>query len=679
MEKVSNCKKVAAVVVTYNRKELLTECIDALLNQNYDNCEILVIDNASTDGTEKSIEKYKNKIKYYNTGENLGGAGGFNYGMKKAYDSGCDFVWLMDDDCIVHKDSLKQLMNHAKNLNYDFGFLSSKVLWKDNTICKMNIQKNSLFKKNDDWNTNRINIIMATFVSFLVPISVINEVGFPITDFFIWADDLEYSRRISRKYNCYLVNDSVVTHKSKNNIGSNIAIDESENLSRYNYSYRNERYIFKREGLVGRLYYFLKIRYHKFKVLRSNSNNKKEKINIINSASKIGKKFNPPIEYAPYNKKRILYMYGEWINMGGQETYTLNILNSIDNNKMVIDLFTPYVSKNELIEEAVKKENGKIYSYDGKFENEKGSKKDFYKNTKRFLKMYGKKYDIVHINSGSTFCLAIGAKLAKKYGAKNVIVHSHATGFNSFKHRVVKSVFAHYFNKYADYCWSCSKNAAYWKFPKKLVDEKCKIVKNTIDIKKYKFSLEKRNKYRKEYKIGDNSFVIGTIGRMSKEKNHEFLLKVFKKINSIKKDSFLVLLGDGPLMDNIKNIIELEKIENVIILGRKDNVDEIINIFDVFVLPSIYEGFPLTAVESQANSLPCVFSENITLECKINKNVIYIPLDAPIEDWANKIINLYNDNSIKRDIQTNEILEYDRKKYVKEIENEYFKIIEKSN
>ena len=123
MKKVSNTKKVIAVIVTYNRKELLKESINALLKQNYKNLRILIIDNNSTDGTKEHIsEELKNEnVIYENTGENLGGAGGFNYGMKLAANMDCDYVWIMDDDCIVHKDSLQELVNSAEKLKDNFG------------------------------------------------------------------------------------------------------------------------------------------------------------------------------------------------------------------------------------------------------------------------------------------------------------------------------------------------------------------------------------------------------------------------------------------------------------------------------------------------------------------------------------------------------------------------------
>lgn len=291
--------KVAAIVVTYNRKDMLRECLDALLQQEYANCIIIVVDNASTDGTRESIDDYiqSGKICYKNTGENLGGAGGFNYGMKAAYEIGCDFMWLMDDDCIVQKDSLSKLIAASNDIK-DYGFLSSKVLWKDGDVCKMNIQKSSIKNKITDWETDRQRIIMATFVSFFVKTKVVKEVGLPIKEFFIWADDIEFSRRISRKYDCYLITSSVVHHKSKNNIGSDIAKDNSENLGRYSYAYRNEAYIYKREGLYGKLYYKLKVLLHKRRVKKSDDSNetKNIKLNIINTAVETGRSFNPPVE-----------------------------------------------------------------------------------------------------------------------------------------------------------------------------------------------------------------------------------------------------------------------------------------------------------------------------------------------------------------------------------------------
>ena len=133
-------KEVVAIVVTYNRKEFLKKSIKALLEQERaELCDILVVDNASTDGTRDEILELINsrKIIYANTGENLGGAGGFNYGVKEALKLGYKYMWLMDDDCIVYKDSLNELLIADKQLNGKYGFLSSVVLWRDGTVCKI--------------------------------------------------------------------------------------------------------------------------------------------------------------------------------------------------------------------------------------------------------------------------------------------------------------------------------------------------------------------------------------------------------------------------------------------------------------------------------------------------------------------------------------------------------------
>lgn len=291
-------RKVIAVVVTYNRKELLKECINALLKQDYNNCDILVVDNASTDGTKEFIkdELQNSKVHYENTGANLGGAGGFNYGMKKACELGCDFIWVMDDDCIVHKSSLTELLNADKELKGDYGFLSSKVLWKDETICKMNIQKRKFSKWLKDFETNEQSIAMASFVSLFVKTSIVKEMGLPIKEFFIWTDDWEYTRRISRKYPCYYISKSVVTHKSKQNEGASIATVD-ERLERFNYLYRNDVVLYRREGLKGWILFYIRIILHKLRILKSNKKDKKERIQIINKAIKEGKKFNPDIEY----------------------------------------------------------------------------------------------------------------------------------------------------------------------------------------------------------------------------------------------------------------------------------------------------------------------------------------------------------------------------------------------
>ncbi len=292
-------KKVVAIVVTYNRSELLEECVYSLLNQTIvDNLDIIIVNNASTDNTEEIVRNkfldYSNVI-YYNTGSNLGGAGGFEYGVIKAMDIESDYLWLMDDDCIPEKDAAAQLVSAGEKIG-QFGFLSSYTKWIDGSICTMNVQRRNIAKKLKVIKKDMTKIQIATFVSFFVPTTVVKEVGAPIGDFFIWGDDWEYSRRISLKYPCYLVKKSVVVHKTKHNNGCDISSDDVARISRYGYTFRNEMYIMKREGIFGWVYYVLKVIKNLLKTIFTKNDMKMERIKVILKSVATGLKFRPRVK-----------------------------------------------------------------------------------------------------------------------------------------------------------------------------------------------------------------------------------------------------------------------------------------------------------------------------------------------------------------------------------------------
>lgn len=293
--------RVAAVVVTYNRIELLKKNIKALHKQkNQDQMDILIIDNASTDGTEKYIKSLNDsKILYLNTGKNIGGAGGFNYGMHKAVEAGYKWIWLMDDDTVPKSNALQELLKVDSQLGDDYGFICSRVLWKDGTQCLMNCPKYKNQKINQDkLELSLTDITQASFVSLFLRRNTIKEVGLPIKEFFIWGDDVEYTRRISLRYKkeCYLVRESVVYHLMNVNRGSNIAIDDALRISRYRYAYRNECYTFRQEGIYGVSYYVLKCLFNLLRILLKSHDNKKKRIDILIKAIIEGIHFNPSVE-----------------------------------------------------------------------------------------------------------------------------------------------------------------------------------------------------------------------------------------------------------------------------------------------------------------------------------------------------------------------------------------------
>ncbi len=291
-------KKVAVIVVTFNRKSLLLESIETLKRQTRaEEHDIIVIDNNSTDGTREVLEPYiiNKEIIYCNTGANLGGAGGFNYGMRFAVEAGYEFLWVMDDDCMPAANCLDVFLTYEKEHAGKYGFLSSKVLWRDGKICVMNVPRATMYRNNKDFSSKAVRVGMASFVSFFVPARVVKDVGLPIKDFFIWTDDWEFSRRISLKYPCYLLNESVVTHKSKSNIGANIATESVERLDRFFYLYRNDVYLYRREGVQGFLYETVRLSYHILTILLK-SDNKILRLKKLYQGTVAGFSFSPQIE-----------------------------------------------------------------------------------------------------------------------------------------------------------------------------------------------------------------------------------------------------------------------------------------------------------------------------------------------------------------------------------------------
>ena len=216
---------VCAVVVTYNRCELLRECLQALLAQAHPVTKIVVVDNASSDRTSAMLAaEFGGRIELLRLALNEGGAGGFHAGMKHAQALGeFAWLWLLDDDTIVQRDSLERLLHAAERLS-EAGdppmLLASKVVWTDGSLHAMN----QCFVKYAD-NVRAVvaaeratlSLRTASFVSLLVRRSAVEQYGLPFADYFIWGDDMEYTARILRRDFGVLVPDSWVLHKTATN------------------------------------------------------------------------------------------------------------------------------------------------------------------------------------------------------------------------------------------------------------------------------------------------------------------------------------------------------------------------------------------------------------------------------------------------------------------------------
>ncbi len=294
---------IAAVVVTYNRKDMLLTCINNILHQSQGNPDILVVDNASTDGTGDMVkEKFgeETRVKYINTGANLGGAGGFSYGINVAVNQGYEYLWIMDDDTFPEAGALEALLKADKLLEGKYGFLSSYAKWTDGSACEMNLPKvsgNWRYFVDTQFNNRILALESTSFVSFFVKADVVKDVGLPIKEFFIWGDDLEYSQRISSRYDSFFVYDSQVVHAIKSNIPTSI-VDETDEqrIGRYKLLYRNKYYIARHSQKRAKMLYWLEIKYVLKDILKRSKTQKWKKCSLVLKSCMAGLFFNPKIE-----------------------------------------------------------------------------------------------------------------------------------------------------------------------------------------------------------------------------------------------------------------------------------------------------------------------------------------------------------------------------------------------
>ncbi|RMH40574.1 MAG: glycosyltransferase [Alphaproteobacteria bacterium] len=248
----------AAVIVTYNRAAKLGRTLDSVLGQTVRPDAIYVIDNASTDDTPRVIaERATEGLHHIRLPENIGGAGGFHEGVKRAYADGHAFMWLMDDDSYPEPEALGTLIAAIRGFETRFGhrpsFACSFVKWVDGTLCEMNTpfpvwDWPRFYSAETPW----FLVSSCSFVSALVPRWAVTAHGYPIRDYFIWYDDAEFTQRISRSYPGIFVPESVVIHDIPENKGVNYSLVNEANLWKFRYGARNEAsFRWREQGLYG--------------------------------------------------------------------------------------------------------------------------------------------------------------------------------------------------------------------------------------------------------------------------------------------------------------------------------------------------------------------------------------------------------------------------------------------
>lgn len=246
-------------------------------------------------------------------------------------------------------------------------------------------------------------------------------------------------------------------------------------------------------------------------------------------------------------------------------------------------------------------------------------------------------YDVVHAHMTLTnFIPLLGAKLC---GVPTRISHSHATveECNPFLAKLFRLLTRRFATDY----FACGNDAAAFLYGQKICNSnKITIVRNAIDVDHFAFNDSMRVDERKKLGVSDR-FVIGHIGRFTEQKNHKFLIDVFREIYHVKPNSVLILVGAGELRNEIKDKVAKSGLQDaVLFLEPRADVSSLYQAFDVFLLPSLYEGLSLTSIEAQTCGLPCLFSDRITKECKLTESVQFLPIDHDTTIWVQAVLNL---------------------------------------
>ena len=330
---------------------------------------------------------------------------------------------------------------------------------------------------------------------------------------------------------------------------------------------------------------------------------------------------------------RILHVIGI-MNRGGAETMIMNLYRNIDRTKIQFD-FVENEGEPAAFDDEIRQLGGKIYRcprYRGK------NHLAYTKWWHEFFKSNEGVYPIIHGHLGST--AAIYLKVAKAHGVY-AIAHSHNTNTMKKIGDILYALFAYPTRFVADHFFACSIEAGISRYGNKIGNDntRCKVLQNAIDTAQFAFNETARIATRATLGISDDQFVVGNISRFSPQKNHRFLLEIFEAIHQKRTDAVLLLVGDGDLRPQIEAVIANKGLENSVILaGIQSNTWDYYQAMDVFVMPSFYEGLPVSMVEAQTAGLPCRVSTGVPRESAITDLVQFRTLEDTAEQWADWIL-----------------------------------------
>lgn len=354
----------------------------------------------------------------------------------------------------------------------------------------------------------------------------------------------------------------------------------------------------------------------------------------------------------------VLQIYPQ-MNNAGTEKVIMNLYNNINQEKVHFDFL---VNKPGLLDEDIKMKGAKIFYIDNSNRNK------YYQNLIHFFNENN--YEIIHVHTQGNMELIL--KAAKKCNVKCRIIHSHTARQDVPKSLKVLKLYRNIqIEKNATDFFACSEDAAKWLFPHKY--KSAKIVYNAIEIKRFLYDEEIRKKVRVKLKIKDDEKIIINVSRLSIGKNHSRIIKIAKKIIENNKKVKFIFVGTGDLEENIKNEIKSNNLENnFLLLGNRNDVNELLMAADLFLFPTLYEGLGIAVVEAQFSGLKCITSERVPAEADIGAGLLKkINLSSDDEIWIKEIENSLNANYARNQINQTYNNKYNIKAIAKDIENFY--------
>ncbi len=341
---------------------------------------------------------------------------------------------------------------------------------------------------------------------------------------------------------------------------------------------------------------------------------------------------------------RVLQVIGR-MDRGGIETFLMNIYRSIDREKVQFDFLAHYGKEDADYNDEIRHLGGRIYEMPVIKTTEGARYHMIFKYIRALRQFFAQhqEYNVVHGHMTNT--AAIYMPIARKHGVEHCIAHSHQGKAMNGLAGLVSDIMSAPIQKQANHWFACSEEAAKWIFSRKSIEDgKITYIKNGIDTSRFVHSPEVRREVRAElrdqlgFQLGENDLLIGHVGNFHYPKNQAFLLEVMEKLLPYRPDAKLCLVGFGvdrePLMLKAQ---EMGLGDKVLFPGVRDDIHRLMQAFDLFVLPSFFEGFPVVSVEAQTAGLPCIFSDTVSHETNITGNVAFLPLSDGAEVWAQRI------------------------------------------